>query len=1293
MVTYKKLLYLLCNFDKIFCRICTNQQIKRKTMKKKTLIMGALWLAMLFAPAAVQAQLLAFPGAEGFGRFATGGRGGEIYHVTNLNDSGEGSLRDAVSQSNRIVVFDVSGVIKLKSTLIFKGDLTVLGQTAPGEGIQVYGNRVSFSGASNLIVQHMRFRMGKGGDSGKDACGVANGQNMIFDHISALWGRDECFSISWDNKGVVPTDITIQNSIIGQGLQTHSCGGLIQTEGGVTLYRNLYIENKTRNPKVKGLNQFVNNVVYNWGNGGCYLMGGDSKGNSWADLRNNYFVKGPWEANVSPFSNGNENFQFYSNGNIYDDNKNGVADGTAYTGTGGGNQVSSLNAFTGIPKPHPAISNLMSAQDALNWIIKNVGPTLPVRDEVDQYLIDELESLGTKGSKGGISSEKELPHGGTGTLYSGEKPLDTDHDGIPDEWEKANRLNENDPADAAKIASNGYANIENYVHSLTGPYPYIKNPSELKASKQEKHAIELTWVDNAGSKPGDIEEEGYIIEMSEDNQTFVEIGQVGKGITTYRKEDLKLETVYYFRVRAYNKARNLYSPYCSLTTETIGEPAAPKICDTPSPEVDREIGVASGIELSWNNPTKDYYGVVKYDVYVGLEKEKLTKVASDLTEKSFLLTTEIIDKVDTTYYWRVDAKNNEGTITGNVWSFKAIEGGTLFYTDFNTTPEEFHTQYPGDANKDIIYGSGKSVTVGGMRFFSTSSSARIVSFKDSDLTGDYSDEDAGATARCVEFTSGQGYIELPEVTGPCTVTIWTGNSDSNSKTFYLNAITDEGDNCIATFSLANAKKNFKHSTTYMGKGKVKFKIDSNGKKVRVHDVLIEQYVPVIIEAPIAITNYPDTAKINYMDGSMTFTFNQDIQYLGGATINGDNYEKINVSAAGQKLTVEYEALDVNTEYAITFPEGSLTDLSGEKMFTDEITFSTCDFAAAKKDGENHWGKAAVNLPLDFKPFNTGRFEQVNREAQASDKNNDYPHWVQASGDVTANEAVISDTGDKIMAYFNDPSAAIEVAADYEGSGNVEFKIQETRNPDISGAPTWRTIRVLRKSDFPFHEVLLLNTESRFIKLTATSLGGGKVKISELKIADAEGNGIDKPEVKKDFIPTEITDTTTLYYLKEFILSFGKTAKLQPEATATITIGTENQTVPITERENNVFAIILSDPLSTVGEYTLTIPEGTFGDPTYIDDPTTGHCNPALSYTFTIKEVDALDENIADNMTVTVANGTVTVSGVPAGEQVDVIDLSGRIIASQKAADGKATFSLQRGFYLLKTTTRTFKVSI
>lgn len=236
-------------------------------------------------------QVLAFPGAEGFGRNASGGRGGEVYHVTNLNDSGEGSLRDAVSKPDRIVVFDVAGIINLESVLVFSSNLTVAAQTAPGDGIVLYGDRVSFSGAKNVICRYLRVRMGRQGPDGKDAAGLASGSNMIFDHLSVTWGRDENFSINGNDA----YDITIQNSIIGQGLQNHSCGGLMQTttQHGITLYRNLYIDNKTRNPKVKGLNQFVNNVVYNWGEGAAYNMSGDSEGESLTAIEDNYFIVGP----------------------------------------------------------------------------------------------------------------------------------------------------------------------------------------------------------------------------------------------------------------------------------------------------------------------------------------------------------------------------------------------------------------------------------------------------------------------------------------------------------------------------------------------------------------------------------------------------------------------------------------------------------------------------------------------------------------------------------------------------------------------------------------------------------------------------------------------------------------------------------------------------------------------------------------------------------------------------------------------------------------------------------------
>ena len=280
----------------------------------------------------LHAQQLAFPGAEGYGRYALGARASDsptIYHVTNLNDSGEGSLRDAVSQPNRIVIFDVSGIIKLNSRLVFSKNLTIAGQTAPGEGVIVYGNGVSFSNAENIIVRYLRLRMGTGGDSGKDAAGIANGGNMIFDHLSVCWGLDENFSINWDSKNYEPYNITIQNSIIGQGIQPHACGGLIQTNGGITLYRNLYIDNKTRNPKVKGLNQYVNNVVYNWGSGGAYILG-DTEASSWGEITNNYFIKGP-TGGTNAFTRATKSFQVYHKGNMIDYNKDGILNGIAVT--------------------------------------------------------------------------------------------------------------------------------------------------------------------------------------------------------------------------------------------------------------------------------------------------------------------------------------------------------------------------------------------------------------------------------------------------------------------------------------------------------------------------------------------------------------------------------------------------------------------------------------------------------------------------------------------------------------------------------------------------------------------------------------------------------------------------------------------------------------------------------------------------------------------------------------------------------------------------------------------------
>ena len=858
-----------------------------------------LLACMLMVCTASADELVAFPGAQGFGRFAKGARASSsptVYHVTNLNDSGTGSFRDAVSQPNRIIVFDVAGTIKIKSGLVFSKNLTVLGQTAPGDGVQIYGDRVSFSGADNVIVRYMRFRMGKSAASGqKDACGIANGGNMIFDHLSVLWGRDENFSVSWDNKGTAPHDITIQNSIIGQGLQTHSCGGLIQTEGGVTLFRNLYIENKTRNPKVKHLNQFINNVVYNWGNGGCYLMGRESSGNSWAEIVNNYFVKGPWDTGYKPLQEGNENFQFYGDGNYYDDDRDGQLNGHLYTDAeydaSGALRRASVAEITNSPKEFPVITELMTAEEAIKWIIDSVGASLPARDEVDQYLIDELASFGTSGSNGGISDETTLPHKGTGVVSPGNKPQDTDGDGIPDEWETANGLNPNDASDAVKVAANGYLNIENYSFTITEAYPYLKVPTDLKVTKQQTQSISISWTDNAK------DEEGYIIEYSTDNKNFSEAGRVAANSTAYTATGLTKEQAYYFRVKAYG-AGGLESLYTSvLSTETIGDPAAPKQCSKPSPAEGEEVGTASGdVVLSWENSTKDYYGKVNYLIYFGTDKDNLARIGTTQL-KTYTHTVQL--EAGKTYYWRVNARNDIGSTQGTVWSFKTVKGGVLFETDFNTKPEAFASKYPGTSNANIINGN-TSTTVGGMTFGATgSSNARIVSFSDSGLTGDYSASDAGATPRCVEFTSGSGYIQFPEVEGPCTVTIWTGNSDTNSKTFKLNTIVSGSETTATTFDLKAAKKNFKHTYTYTGTGKVIFKIDNNGKKFRVHDVLIEKYVsddptPGPVSAGLSFGSQTTSSAVlgeAYTAPTLSNPYKVDVTYNSSnpavATVNND----------------------------------------------------------------------------------------------------------------------------------------------------------------------------------------------------------------------------------------------------------------------------------------------------------------------------------------------------------------------------------------------------------------------
>jgi hypothetical protein len=400
---------------------------------------------------------LAFPGAEGFAATVTGGRKGQVYHVTTLADSGAGSFRDAVSQGNRIVVFDISGVIKPTDVIVVAGDnITLAGQSAPGDGITIYGRETSFSSRSNMIVRYLRFRQGMTDASGsaKKTVNITDGTNMIFDHVSIQWGR-------WDNFGITGTSstVTLQNSIIGEGVPPQNFGSIIDGEQDITIAHNLWIDNNERNPKFKANGECTNNVVYDWGTGGG-IIGGHSGTDWYEDYIGNYLIAGP--AAVDKF------FTFYTNtdhayqtGNMVDVNKDGQLNGRAVVNADF--QGTSPPTFeTAAHSKPPVPVTVLSAEDAYARVVAQAG-TCQHRDAVELRLIGQLTSLGTKGAI--IADESDV--GGQPAMTQVTRPagFDTDGDGIPDTWETAHGLNPNSASDGnGDYTGDGYTNVEKYLN-------------------------------------------------------------------------------------------------------------------------------------------------------------------------------------------------------------------------------------------------------------------------------------------------------------------------------------------------------------------------------------------------------------------------------------------------------------------------------------------------------------------------------------------------------------------------------------------------------------------------------------------------------------------------------------------------------------------------------------------------------------------------------------------------------------------------------------------------------------
>jgi hypothetical protein len=442
-------------------------------------------------------KLLAFPGAEGFGRFTTGGRGGKVLVVTNLMDSvknpPKGSLRWAIKQTGpRTIVFAISGNIDLEGPLEIKnGDLTIAGQTAPGDGICIR-HYVTEIRASNVIIRYMRFRCGdeKKASAAQDALNATRNKDIIIDHCSMSWSIDETASF-YDNK-----NFTLQWSIISESLfhsghekGEHGYGG-IWGGMGASFHHNLLADHTSRNPRFNGsrfsrdssseIVDFRNNVVFNWGYNSAY---GGEEGKQ--NIINNYFKPGPatkagdlryrildltqtffiQSINPDTLYAG----KFYIDGNTVEGSPQASADNWTL-GVQRATAAQKMDAKVEQPFSFAPVKT-ESALQAYASVLGSAGANLPRRDAVDARIVSEV-STGkcTYGGKFGAGSgiiDSQASVGGWPVLKTYNIQQDTDGDGMPDAWERQQGLNPGDPSDATTITNGkGYTNIERFINSL-----------------------------------------------------------------------------------------------------------------------------------------------------------------------------------------------------------------------------------------------------------------------------------------------------------------------------------------------------------------------------------------------------------------------------------------------------------------------------------------------------------------------------------------------------------------------------------------------------------------------------------------------------------------------------------------------------------------------------------------------------------------------------------------------------------------------------------------------------------
>ncbi len=450
---------------------------------------------LLLANVHVQAQAIAFPGAEGFGKYTSGGRGGEVVYVTNLNDDGPGSFRQAATQKNkRIILFQVAGTIRLQTKLSINGNVTIAGQSAPGEGICLADQTVGFGG-DNIIVRYMRFRLGDkyqkiggmvDGNGGDDAFGGNRRKNIVIDHCSMSWSNDEVFSIyggdsttlQW-NLIVEPLNYSYHFETGDKDYEHHGYGGIW---GGshLTAHHNLFADCVSRNPRFNGarlgakdeLVDFRNNVIYNWQHNSSY--GGE--GGKY-NMVNNYYRPGP-ETNpnvkdriINPYKTKTLPYgQFYVQGNVVDGSP--AVTKNNYLGIQMENDATEQDKLSTVATEPFMVLPIpdQSAVVAFSEILTQVGASFQ-RDTMDQRILKEVVER-----KGRIidvqgsfprSYDFEKTISAWPTLKTGPIAKDTDKDGIPDAWELQHGLNPKNAADGNLYSLNaGYTNVEVYLNSL-----------------------------------------------------------------------------------------------------------------------------------------------------------------------------------------------------------------------------------------------------------------------------------------------------------------------------------------------------------------------------------------------------------------------------------------------------------------------------------------------------------------------------------------------------------------------------------------------------------------------------------------------------------------------------------------------------------------------------------------------------------------------------------------------------------------------------------------------------------